>query len=55
MAVYRKAYKTHYARIRSGNMTRDEFDAWKDEATGKREDVEAGRLDFSDYTLWLKL
>ena len=55
MAVYRKAYKTHYARIRSGYMTRDEFDAWKDEATGKREDVEAGRLDFSDYTLWLKL
>ena len=55
MAVYRKAYKTHYARIRSGNMTRDEFNAWKNEATGKREDVEAGRLDFNEYTLWLKL
>ena len=26
MALYRKAYKTHFARIRSGNMTREQFE-----------------------------
>ncbi len=55
MAVYRKAYKTHYARIRSRNITKDAFEQWKREATEKRESVEAGKLDFNEYTLWLKL
>ena len=54
MALYRKAYKTHFARIRSGTMTREEFDAWKDEATAKRQDVETGTLDMDDYATWLK-
>ena len=54
MALYRKAYKTHFARIRSGTMTREQFDAWKDEATAKRLDVETGILDMDEYATWLK-
>ena len=54
MALYRKAYKTHFARIRSGTMTREQFDAWKDEATAKRQDVETGTLDMDEYAPWLK-
>ena len=54
MALYRKAYKTHFARIRSGTMTREQFDAWKDEATAKRLEVESGTLDMDDYATWLK-
>ena len=54
MALYRKAYKTHFARIRSGTMTREQFDAWKDEATAKRQQVESGVLDMDEYATWLK-
>lgn len=54
MALYRKAYKTHFARIRSGNMTREEFDRWKAEAADKRRLAESGKLDFDEYATWLK-
>ena len=54
MALYRKAYKTHFARIRSGNMTREQFEEWKTEATAKRIDVENGKLDLDEYASWLK-
>ena len=54
MALYRKAYKTHFARIRSGNMTREQFEQWKDEATAKRIDVENGELNLDEYASWLK-
>ena len=54
MALYRKAYKTHFARIRSGNMTREQFEQWKDEATAKRIDVENGKLNLDEYASWLK-
>lgn len=54
MALYRKAYKTHFARIRSGTMTREQFEAWKDEATDKRQKVESGILDMDEYATWLK-
>lgn len=54
MAVYRKAYKTHFARIRSGKMTQDQFDLWKSEATENRQLVESGSLDFDKYAAWLK-
>ena len=54
MVLYRKAYKTHFARIRSGTMTREQFDAWKDEATAKRLDVETGILDMDEYATRLK-
>ncbi len=54
MALYRKAYKTHFARIRSGAMTRDEFEVWKAEAAQKRLLAENGEMDFEEYALWLK-
>lgn len=53
-ALYRKAYKTHYARIGAGNMTREGFDLWKTEAAEKCKLAEAGELDFEKYTAWLK-
>lgn len=54
MALYRKAYKTHFARIRSGTMTREEFNMWKDEATAKRLFVESGQMSMDEYAVWLK-
>lgn len=55
IALYRKAYKTHFARIRTGKMTKEEFEAWKNEATEKRKLTERGSLDFAEYTQWLKI
>ncbi len=54
MALYRKAYKTHFARIRSGLMTKDEFDQWKSEAIDLRTKVASESLDITEYTSWLK-
>ena len=54
MALYRKAYKTHFARMRSGRLTKEEFEAWKDEAAEKRKIAESGKLDLDEFALWLK-
>lgn len=54
MALYRKAYKTHFARIRTGTMTREQFDAWKEEATAKRLLTEAGGIELEEFAAWLK-
>ena len=53
-ALYRKAYKTHFARTRTGNMTQDAFDLWKAEASEKRRQAEQGALEFAKYAVWLK-
>jgi len=54
MALYRKAYKTHFARIRTGAMTKEEFDVWKGAATVKRLLVESGDMSLDEYAVWLK-
>ena len=54
MALYRKAYKTHFARIRTGAMTKEQFDIWKGEATVKRLFVESGDMSLDEYAVWLK-
>ena len=54
MALYRKAYKTHFARIRTGAMTKEAFDVWKGEATVKRLLVESGDMSLDEYAVWLK-
>ena len=53
--LYRKAYKTHFARIRTGKMNKEEFDAWKQEAAKKRKQAENDEMDFDEYAKWLKL
>jgi len=55
IALYRKAYKTHFARIRTEKMTKDDFQDWKKVASEKRKLVENGTLDFDESTKWLKL
>ena len=52
--LYRKAYKTHYARVNRGQMSNDEFESWKVRAQEKRDQAQAGELDMYDYEEWLK-
>jgi hypothetical protein len=55
MALYRKAYKTHFARIRTGLMTKEQFEDWKAEALIKRSQAESGLIETQDYAAWLKI
>ena len=54
IVLYRKAYKPYRTRICSGMMTKDEFNAWKDEVADKRQRAESGALDMEEYATWLK-
>ena len=52
--AYNRAYKTHYARIKYKKMTREEFQAWGEEAKGFRDDVILGRKTLEEFVLWAK-
>ena len=54
LKFYDRAYKTHYARIKSGKMTKQEFFIWQQEAKAKLEEVRFGNYDFEEYKKWLK-
>ena len=54
MAIYRKSYKTHYARILAEKISKNDFEKWKKEALKKRDSVKSGKLGLEEYSLWLK-
>lgn len=37
--LYKRAYKKYYARLMKGNMSRDEFKVWAEQAAEKRDDA----------------
>lgn len=51
---YNRAYKTHYARIKAGKMTKDFFQEWAQEAREKRDLVTAGKLTLEEYQMWIE-
>ncbi|MGN0204982.1 MAG: DUF6076 domain-containing protein [Coprococcus sp.] len=59
LLAYTRAYKAHYARMtkprkKAANMTREEFDAWYQEAKRRLEQARAGLLDPETFKAWLK-
>lgn len=52
---YKRSYKAHNARIRYGIMTREEFNAWSQEAREKRDLCVAGKLPLEDFVAWLDI
>jgi len=50
---YRKAYKTHYARIKAGRLSKGEFSTWAAEASDKLVQVKNGQLAQDDFKAWL--
>ena len=52
--AYNRAYKTHNARIRYGTMTREEFNAWTEEAKKHRDACQAGEISLERFEEWLK-
>ena len=51
---YHKAYRTHYARIRTGKVTQPEFTAWSKEARRRLALVNENPLLLPEYKEWLK-
>jgi len=50
---YRRAYKTHYARIKSGRLSKGEFSTWAAEASDKLAQVKNGQLSLGGFKAWL--
>lgn len=53
-AAYSRAYKTHFARIKSKRLTKEYFQEWAEEARGLRDKVSAGAMTLEEYVEWLK-
>ena len=54
-AIYQRAYKTHFARIKKGKMTQAAFSTWSIESKQKMADAREGRLSMEEYVAWLKV
>ncbi|MDR1066084.1 MAG: DUF6076 domain-containing protein [Clostridiales bacterium] len=53
MRLYNTAYKTRFARIRYGKITREEFGQWSTTAREFRDAV-VGRMTIDEFETWLK-
>ena len=51
---HRRAYKRNYGRRLKGQMTRAEFEAWRDEAKTKLELAKCGKLQVDEFLQWVK-
>lgn len=54
LKIYNRAYKTHYARVRNGKMTKESFNKWYLEAKDKLERARSEELDVTEFEKWLK-
>ena len=59
LQAYTRAYKAHYARMskprkRAGNLSRQDFEKWYQEAKEKLNLARSGMLDPDEYKEWLK-
>lgn len=52
---YQRAYKRHHARIGSGRMTKEAFQAWRSQAQARRDRCLAGELPREEFFEWLGL
>lgn len=59
LQAYTRAYKAHYARMskprkRAGNLSREDFEKWYQEAKDKLGLARSGALDAAEFKEWLK-
>ncbi|MDD2586837.1 MAG: DUF6076 domain-containing protein, partial [Bacteroides sp.] len=55
LKIYNRSYKTHYARVKKGRMSKSEFYNWYIEAKEKLALARNGELDINEYEKWLKI
>lgn len=51
---YRREYKRHFAWIKAGKLSAEEFAAWSKRAQGKKKDCEDGKISLDEFKVWLK-
>lgn len=50
---YKRAYKTHFARIAYGRMTEEDFREWSEQARALRDKCREGQLSLVEFVAWL--
>lgn len=55
LQIYNRAYKTHYARLMKGKMTKQEFERWRSQAKEHLESVRKGNITMLYFREWLKV
>lgn len=53
-AIYRKGYRTHFARVRNGMETRDDLDVWMTKAKAVKDEYLKNGRSAADYDAWMK-
>ena len=51
---YRREYKRHFAWIRAGKLSAEEFADWSKRAQAKKKDCEDGKISLDDLKTWMK-
>lgn len=51
---YRREYKRHFAWIRAGKLSTEDFSAWSKRAQAKKKDCDDGKLSLDEFKEWLK-
>jgi len=54
LKMYNRARKTHYARVKYGIMSEDEYKTWLIEARKRYDEADKGKLNIIEYEKWLK-
>jgi len=54
MQLYQRAYKTRFARIKAGKMTKEQFAQWGEQARLYRDRVMKGEMELEEFEGWLK-
>lgn len=51
---YRREYKRHFAWIKAGKLSAEEFGVWSKKAQAKKKDCEDGKLSLDEFKAWMK-
>lgn len=51
---YRREYKRHFAWIKAGKISEEQFAAWAKQAKAKKHDCDAEKLSLDEFKEWLK-
>lgn len=54
LQIYNRAYKTHFARVRNGIMSKSDFNLWCITAKENLKNTREGKMPVNDFEKWLK-
>lgn len=54
MKLYQRAYKTRFARIKAGKISKEQFAVWGEEARAYRDRVMSGEMELEAFEGWLR-